>query len=514
MVFQTSFGLLFFIAVVALVAAWWKVQSAPLDVLIWGGVLAVWVLLILSRPWRFLRLPFFPWDLESFFPTRPTLLVDTYTWIYGVSLVGFAFSCTLLMRRKDFQLAWVLGLVFVGMLGVFSENALTLLMSWTLMDILWITLFLLTRDPPLSHGQFALFFVYRMISPLLLIYASFNSFAENGTFSFLEMGPKYGIFILGAAIFRLVFWFPSPISTGKWEDKRGLFIANNTVPAAVSLSLLTRAAEMGIGEIYRTPLLTLAVIILFICAILWWLAPDQLHGAGSWTMGIFTLSFAAGVFEIPRATFAWGLALILSGNILYLGNVGGKLKIYALALLILGLCGLPFTPLWVGDELFSQGIWGVMFGLGYGFLFWGALRFFFLRESEERRSERSSWFPVIAGFGFLFLTQFLLGAAGDLLSRSMNFWKEGWWFAIPYTTILPLILLWRMDFSLPNWVRDISAKFATMPRHISSAFFHVGRIMGVIIVGILRLLEGRGGVIWSLIGVFFLLSLLALRGGG
>jgi len=514
MVLQTSFGLLFFIAVLALVAAWWKFQSAALDVLIGGGVLVVWVLLILSRPEHLLRLPFFPWHLESFFSTRPTLLMDTYTWIYGVSLAGLAFSCTLLMSRKGFQLAWVLGLIFVGMLGVFSENALTLLMSWTLMDILWVALLLLTRDQALSHGRFALFFVYRMISPLLLIYASFQSYAEIGSFSFLEMGPKYGIYILGAAIFRLVFWFPSAISPGKGEDKRGLFIANYTVPAAVGLSMVTRAAEMGIGDISPTPLLILAVIILFICAILWWLAPDPLHGAGSWTMGIFSLSFAAGVFETPRATFAWGLALILSGNILFLGNVRGKPKFYALMPLILGLCGLPFTPLWVGDELFSQGIWGVMFGLGYGFLFVGALRFVFLGEREERRSERSSWMPLTAGFGFLLLTQFLLGTVGDLFSRSINFWKEGWWFAIPYTAIFPVILLWRMDLSLPYWVRDIRARFAVIPRQISSAFFHVGRIMGVIIVGILRLLEGRGGVIWSLIGVFFLLSLLALRGGG
>ncbi len=513
MIVLIPIALLLFIVLVKVIADWREYQSTLFEFLIVGGVFTVWLLLYLSPPEQPLRVALLPWGADVLFPTYPTLLIDEYAWIYVAALAGLAVS-VVMMRQKGPSTTWALGLISVGMVGVLSENSLTLLFIWTLLDFLWIALLLRHRDPELSHGRFVLFFLYRMLGPVCLIYVSFLSFLEQGSFSFQEMQPEIGIYLLGAAIFRLDYWFPSAITGEKWEEKGGLFAVNHAAPMAISLMLVTRVAEMGGGEISSGPLLILPLLFLVFGGSFWWLATHPSHGRGGWTVGLFGLSLSAAIFGLPQASIAWGLPLILSGNVLFLSRIQGQFRIILSVLLFLGLCGLPFTPLWEGRVLFSRGVRGLLLGLGYGVLFLGALRFMYSNPREREPFGGAGSILALVGLLFLPLTQFLLGMSLDLFQDSMSFWKGGWWFLIPYAVFLPFPLLRWLKITIPDWVRNLRTSWARESERMTSVIFPASRAVSGLVMGIFKLLEGRGGVIWALLGVFLLLSLLALGGGG
>lgn len=513
MIALISVALLLLIIFVKAVADWRHIQSPLFEFLVGGGVLVVWILLFLSHPEEPQRVVLIPWGADVLFPTSPTLLIDHFTWLFVTALAGFAFFCAVTMRGET-QLVWILGSISVSMLGVLSENTLTLLFFWTLLDFLWLTTLLRFKDLNIEHNRFVLVFLCRILGPVFLISASFLSFMENGSFSLLEMTPRVGIYILGAALFRLDYWVPSVISGGEGDEKEDLFMVERMAPLAISFLLIARVAEMGVGDISSVPFLILMVISLFGGGSWWWLANDPVQGRGGWTIGLVALSLSASFLGIPQASIAWGLSLILTGNILFIKGVRGPMRVFLSVLFFLGFCGLPFTPLWEGRTLFSQGVIGLVLGLGYGVLFLGALRYMVLHHRDGERFEGFSSILSALGPVSLLVTQFLLGMRLGMFQDSMGFWRGEWWFLVPYATFLPFVLLQVFNITPPDWVREIRVFGGEVLNRLTGAFILVSRASTGLVMSIFKLLEGKGGVIWALLGIFFLLSVLAIRGGG
>jgi hypothetical protein len=183
-------------------------------------------------------------------------------------------------------------------------------------------------------------------------------------------------------------------------------------------------------------------------------------------------------------------------------------------LFFLGLGGLPFTPLWMGKVLFSQGYIGLVLGLGYGVLFLGALRFTVIRQQKGGDTKGLSWMvPFLAPVSLL-VTQFLLGMRLDVFQDSLGFWRDEWWFLVPYAVLPPFLLLQRLNIAPPDWVWEIRGLGEEVLNRFTAAVMPVSKASRGLVMGVFRLLEGKGGVIWALLGMFLLLSMLAIRGGG
>ncbi len=513
MIALISIALLLLIIFVKAIADWRRIQSPLFEFLVGGGVLVVWVLLFLSQPDAPQRVVLIPWGADVLFPASPTLLIDTFAWLFVTALAGFAFFCTVTMSGET-QLVWILGSISVSMLGVLSENALTLLFFWSLLDFLWLITFLRFQDLSVDHNRFVIVFLYRMLGPVFLISASFLSFIENGSFSLLEMTPRVGIYFLGAALFRLDYMVPSVISGGERDGQEDLFGVERTAPLAISFMLIARVAEMGVGDVPSVPFFVLTVISLFGSGLWWWLASDPLQGRGCWTIGLFALSLSASFMGIPEASIAWGVSLILTGNILFIKRVRGPMHVLLIALFFLGFGVLPYTPLWEGGILFSQGTIGLVLGVGYGVLFLGALRDMIFHHRDGEKFEEVSSILAYLGPVSLLLTQFLLGMRLGLFQDSTGFWKGEWWFLVPYATLLPFILLQRLNITPPDGIHEIRAVWGKVFDRLTGTFLPVSRASTGLVMSIFKLLEGKGGVIWALLGIFFLLSVLAIRGGG
>lgn len=504
--------LLFIITLIVGLTERWEWDMARLRYWFAGGGAIAWILAILAQFEVPLGLPLLSWNRSPLFSTSPTLHLDATSWAFSVCLTALSFAFILTVHSSPFQLVWILGMLEAGILGVVAENTVTLLYAWVLFDVLMFASLLRQRDPRLTHSRLTLFTSSRLLGPMLLVWAAFASLGGGWTGSLLELEPGMSLILLAAATVRSVIWIPD---TGVEEGHTAsrFFVALQAGSAAVSLMLVTRIAEIGLATRFAEPLVIAALAALFLAALICTVAPRTIDGLQSWFGGLYILCAASALMGKPGAALAWGMAALLSGVMPFISLRQRDLRLMISILLFLGLGGWPFSPLWVGSELFSEGALGAFFGLGYGVLLFGIFRTLFLPPEDPEVVHPSSVVADLLGSVVLPLTQFVLGLSTHLVQRGTGFWRGGWWFLLPYATLIPLILAHRFTphqtVRLPRWYRVVRK----IPLRFSQLILQGGRFIASTIMGTFRLLEGRGGLIWAFLGLFFLLSMLAVRGG-
>jgi hypothetical protein len=475
------------------------------------GAAIAWLFLLILRFLLPHQVALVSWQPERLFPISPGLLADGFSWAVGFSLatVGVAVILTeTTTPGGERALGWA-GSTFLlglGLIAIFAGNQLTLLLAWAAIDLVELAIWLSRPAQPQLRERVILAFSSRAFAVMLSLWGLENPWAY--VFSILL---RWGVF---------PFHLPYLESLAL---RRGLGTIIRIVPPLTTMPLLARLADLGYFANEGWITVFLGVIALF--AVIQWInSAEVLTGRPFWIIGTASFAFSAASLQHPEAVIAWAVVLAIHGSFLFLMRVRERFWIVALAYLVILLFGLPFTPFWDILRVYRPA-WSpvnLLWLLSHLLLIAGYVRFVLQKPKETIEGE--PWRKALYRMAFAGLigTSLMIGYGGwrnpleTALSQpyfSSRNWMEYFGGLILALLSLGLAFIWRQRllprFRLPDRrVRLLSMEWAY--RVLQWSFHQFGGLF----YGVEAVLEGKAGVLWTIVLLLVLARVLLFFGGG
>jgi hypothetical protein len=523
LMFVTALGLLIWQQVRPSFGYAWFTTSA-LTLSIWGFLL-------------FLR--FSPQGQVSLSGWRPiegdaaalTFLLDEVAWPYAFALVSLlaavilTASARLELNTTPWAWAGSLAITGAGLLAIMAGNPLTLILSWTIIDLVELSVIIRSATVSRQAQQAVIAFAARVMGTLLVVFALIYSRSRGELLIMSEVLPEVGVFLLLAAGLRLgVVPLHLPY-THEVRMRRGLGTILRLVAPASALPVLSRLPPTVAPPDLAILLLIFSALAALYGGAMWLTARDELNGRPYWLITLAGMAVGCSIRGRPDAALAWGIALLLGGGCILLFSARRRSMMFIPVLVLIGLTGLPYTPSasgWDGLVVLPFTILDVLFIVAHSLLLLGFLRHMLAQRTDLMKMER--WIQVMFPFGlFLLATAYWLtgifGWTGSL--------TPGVWWASSASFVLTcagVVLMVRYqqalarEEGLTNWV-IISAR--TTGRILSLIFrldwiyrffWSVYNLLARLVRFITVILEGDGGVLWALLLLALLATLLAPGG--
>ncbi len=482
----------------------------------WIAALACFLILVSTGILRLLpdqEVLLTTWIPRSSIPAELMLRVDPLSWALAFSLAALGLAGVLTDVTRLAQANWStwtgsIALTGLGILAVLSGNPLTLLLAWQAIDLAEVIVLLGQGYSSQDRQPIVLIFTIRLFGSILVIAAILIAAAEGQSLSFGNLSQISASFLLlGATVRFSALSFYTPILQ-RMPISRELGTIFRLVPAAASLVLINRAAVVGAGGTIGLILTVFASALAVYCAIAWSLARDEIAGRRFWMLAVASFALASAIRAQPQASLTWSLVLILPGGMLFLASVRNR---PAQALLYIGLAcfsTLPFTPAWSGLYLYSPPFqpWLVFMILAQTFLMAGYARHTSRPTGAQTPMERSSRGVYLSGL-------IVLLAANILISL----WNTTLWNGPPLTQSWPVLVMIglaslafvgiRRGLHLPVNTTRILRDFLSFG-WVYSLLQWLYRGIHQAVNFTTLILEGEGGVLWSLLLLTLLLSAL------
>lgn len=482
-----------------------------------------WVMVLLQHSKLPLGGVIVAWQPASFFTASPSLLIDWISWPYALVLTTLVLAMVLtdVARLSETSWrAWAYGLTLAlfGLLAVLAGNPLTLLLAWAALDLFELLILFNQILSSAVRERIILAYTARVAGILLLLWADMASGSPAASSSFAQVPPEISIYLLLAAGLRLgVLPWHQPFLEEPLLS-RGLGALLRLTPAAASLVLLTRTATAGVPPVFVTPLLILTALAAIYAGASWLSARDELSGRSFWILGGASLAVAAALRAQPEASLAWSVATLLSGGLIFLASTRHRRLVPLILLGLLGFTGLPFTPAWQGVRLYAPPFNALLplFLFAQALLLAGYLRHALRSGIPIYVIERWVWVIYPTGLALLPGVHFLItwwsspqpGQISQFPAMSQS------WPGLAVVAILGLLVFLRersvkMPAQLLSTLKVVFS-FNWLYRLIWSGYRSLARWSALANT----VLEGEGGILWTLLLLALLLSLLVQLGAG
>jgi hypothetical protein len=479
------------------------------------GTLAAWILAWL------LRLRFSssvgPLEGNALGLALPSLSfsVDPINWALALAILTIGLAVLLTDVSRIHQTGWVvwagdLGLIGVGLMAVLAANPTTMLLAWTVVDLIELGIQLRElRDEEMRRRAF-IFFTLNLLGTMTVLGAVIASGSVGIRMQFSSIPTEAQVYLILAVGLRMGV-FPLQVAFLKdIRQQRGQGTLLRLVPPAVSLALLAHTAGVPTQVALRPVLLAFAVLAAVYGAIVWFRVQDDLRGRLYWIIALAGFCFAGAIQSSPEAVVSWGLAMLYPGAALFLSSVRTRRMLPIGILSVLSLLAVPFTPTFSGLMLYRPfQFLLLLLPLAHVLLIGGFIRHM-MRETEPLAGVEP-WVRAVymVGLALLPLTHivsafitpglfaptmlpvwpmlvFLLGVGLGVFA----FWRK-WQFQTVILDQLDRIFSLRWLFRLLGWI------YAGLKE---------------IVNGITWLLEGEGGLLWTLVFLVILVSILGQLG--
>ncbi len=487
------------------------------------GALLTLPVVLFMRPVTPRLLPLANWEALDILQASPALLIDGVSWSFALALAALALAVILTDVARAAESDWAawagsLVLAAIGMAAVMAGNPITLLLFWAAVDIIELLVLLWHIQGSAAREQVVAAFAARSAGIFMLWLASLAAARLQVELRFDAIPQEVVIYLLLAAGLRLGV---IPLHMPGLQEKtlrRGLGTMLRLVPVATSLVLLVRTAAAGAPPSQSLLLLALSALSAYVAALLWITAADELEGRPFWILGMASLALAAAVRGQPAASLAWGMALLLSGGMLFLTSARHPRLLPGLLLGLLGFSALPFTAGWNAARLYADPFdaFTLLFLIPQALLLAGYARHSLRPGVSLIGVERWVWGIYPAGLLLLPVVHNLaawLGAGAG--AGEMKFW--GLSSILPGAAAVVMGVLWWAR------IRGLAARTVRMPatlrsllslRWLYSLGWRTFRAGGSLVGFLTNILEGEGGVLWALLLLTLLLALLLQGVGG
>ncbi len=447
--------------------------------------------------------------------------LDSIGWVYAMSLsllgLGTLLTAAARLQRDVSPPAWagILSILAVAMLAVYAANLLSLVLMWTLLDLIELVILQANSRERRIGLQTVTAFAVRVSGSFLVLTAILLVRGQNLPPTFVSLPPREALFLLIACGLRLGV-LPLHLTAVQGSvARRGLGTALRMASAGSVLPVLARLPAGAVPPEWQGALLALLALAVLYSSAGWLTAPDVLTARPFWLIATASMAVVCVVHGQPLASLAWGVLLILPGSVFFLHSATQPGTVVFSLIALVSMSGLPLTPLstgWSGvlPRAFSPLEW--VFLLPLPALLLGALRFALVEGDSLRQMER--WIQVVYPLGLLVLIlgYWLVAALGLSLSSGRESLIGGGatlgLFALGWGTAR----LMRRRF--PAWFESEAVRRSAerMGTFLSDLFglAWLYRLIGWVyqrVAGVFdlltSLLEGSGGLLW----VFVLLAL-------
>ena len=481
-----------------------------------AGALFAWVSVLfwhLDLPRQF---TLGPWTPVTLFSSSPQLFASPTSWLYALSLsaVAAAVILTSPVRSLPAGMASWLGtfaLTALGLFAVLVDNLLGLVLAWMAMDLAEFVIAMRARPSALLGRSAVISFSFRLAGIAFAMWASVVGALSAQGFMLEAVPQGVGIYLLLAVGLRLGVLPLHQVYLGESSQRRGFGTLMRLTAAATSLLVLARMPAGAVDSRWLLPLFALTAFAALYGGLMWFFAADELNGRPYWVIGMGALSLSASLAGNPLGATAWGVTLILLGGISFLYSSRQVRFTRVFALLGLLMLALPFTltaSAWQGDLPIPWLFWP-LFLIAHALLAGGYVRHL-LGPGETQLADLPSWaravYPI--GMAVLVITVVLGGLWGWPGALALGRWETG---PVSFLLFGALVFFaWR----LPQFTAlDIFRRPASRPSAYGTWFGVLARVilslsqlLGDLLIYLSSLLEGDGGLLWTLL----LLVLLAI----
>ena len=176
--------------------------------------------------------------------------------------------------------------------------------------------------------------------------------SQDTSLSFISINSTVTIYLILASILRLGV-FPLQHHNLKYlTQQRELSTTLRLVTAASSLILVVRVANIGVTGAITPYILGFTALTGLLAGIQWFISSDEVKGQFYWVLGTAALAIASGVLNLHSASIAWSMVCLLSGGLIFSMSLRHKNLAPVAFLGIYALSTLPFSPSWIGSDLF------------------------------------------------------------------------------------------------------------------------------------------------------------------
>lgn len=300
-----------------------------------------------------------------------SLRLDDMTWLYALALTALAAAALLtgLSRpggRRTASRGFTLLLLAAGLAAISSSNLLTLCLSWTFLDVVFLGAIALTEDRERvsEHTTFAL--AANGLATLLVWTVALLGMRDGASqvlhlfsFSAVQIALLAVAGVLRLGLYPLHLWLPA-----EFDLRPGLSAMLHLAPATAGLSLLSQLVLGVRGDLpLHNPLTYAAGAALIVGAFLAW-GQDESGRALSFVVlaqtGLVVLGGVWGGDEAALALVAEGLVLLLSAGVLFLSrgyDPDNRLWSVPAAVASVVLLGAPLTLGFVGRSATTAALW-------------------------------------------------------------------------------------------------------------------------------------------------------------
>ncbi len=517
-----SILLLFLITVIILVLGRFQIRAGYLWFLAFGGSLIAWVLILVSRSQQPMIILLMQWKPESLFSATPTLLLDDISWVYAAALAAFPPAVLLTDTLQFIDIdpdAWAASLAMtgLGLLAIFAQNPLTLMLAWAILDLSE-TFLLLQRVPTSEQRERVVVAMsVRLAGLFVVLAATLLAISSDSKLVFEAIDPKVSGLLLVAVGLRLGVLPPHQAFLQEPPLRSGLGTIVRLAPVASSLVILARVAQVGVPAGWQPYLLAVAAVSALYGGFSWSQAPNKLDGRPYWILGMATMALVSAVYHLPEASMAWGVALLMSGGVLFLASYRTRLVSILVLLGCLGLSLFPFTPAWRGGTLYNDLnlLLILIFSVAHALILLGYVRHALRPAKPVETIER--WMLIVYPLGLIVLvvTHWGIAISHGLSQQSgLPILTVGWWGGV--LAIVPAAAFWylsRRETALPS---PISANLHGLLslEWMYRVFWWLYRYISRFFSSISLILEGEGGVLWAFLMLILLISLMGQLNGG
>jgi hypothetical protein len=501
-----------------------------------GASVIAWLLIFILRLRLPTTLPILTWEGSDLnLLGHFSLILDYQSWPYALALATLSLAVILTgaarTRYDSTPRAWAASLTItaLGLLALQAGTSLTMMVAWVIADLFELIYLLRLAETPEFNFRIILSYGVRMTSILMLFMATMIGWQSAGSFDLNAIPQNAAIFFLLAAGLRLGVL---PLNLPFLQEpvlRRGGGNILRLAPVASSLVLLVRLPENVLPanlEKFSWVFFALLAIAALYAAFRWLSAKDEIEGRPYWIVAWASLATVSVLNGQPQSSLPWGLTLLLPGSLLFLYYPRVQRMNFLLYFGLIGLIGLPYTPLasgWLGLAGSGFNLWTIFFVLAHTLMVLGYINRVLAPGGEAGALE--SWARVVYPLGLIIIIQAILtlGLIGWPGSLTIGLW----W--LPLISIIlavaAFVLVRKLGISAPylqlpasSWLNAVLEwitpriepifRLEWLYQILWSIYTFAGKILQVFS----KVLEGEGGILWTILLLLLLISAFASGG--
>ncbi len=495
--------------------------AAAFSLVSWGLVFSLkWF-----YPVNYALVNWFPFS--DFYQEGFLLQLDIYSWPIALALsaiqIAIIFSDSTNINNIKIPNVWagVFLINAVGLLAVFSTSVISILLLWTIIDLVELVIFLRTVYQEENINEAVISFAVRTSGVILLIIGTLVSQSAGVPFSINNIQNNSGVIILIAIGLRLgVLPFNLPYSKSL-PLRRGLGNAIRMVVVSSSLIILVRLGNSLPTIESQNLLLSLTAFASLFAAIMWVVSENELVGRPYWIISLAGFAIFSALEGDVNASLVWSLDLLIIGSVLFLYSDRNRYIQFLPLFSLIGLVGLPFTP--------SASGWSPLLGsnnflltllniFSLIFLIFGFVRFVLRKGKELSQNERWVWVIFPIGLIFPIITHWIIFLNNDLdWIQTGNIWASTFAFILP---LLAYLLIGRLRilayysnliFTLLNRIGKIFSQIFSL-NWLYKGIWEVLGFLQQIVNLFSNVLEGKGGIMWVFVLVALIITIISPQG--